>query len=707
MLNKLKGGVAPFMMGMILAIGTVSTITAKQYQAENEKRREEYVNAKKRHIERLNKDMRGSFHKQNDHSTSSINATKSRESVYTNIFSNDAVEVKRRSRGSNGDKRAIINIDSNEYNKKRYSSSTNGNIRKRDLDISSGAIFDEQSTRQEQILKSYSNMQKLATKIYKDIASASSKVFTCDLPTGYKDAWNRDFNYTKIDDYKAQLSFNLPWNTSRIKILDIKLPILPDIGGSGSEVDIVKDIQGVNDRVMILTTKGDIWSAGYNNVKQRGNFKSGFTHGTWKKANISNIKSIHLFDDATLALDNDGQVWGVGNGAPLGGYSTQFNKWTKLPLTNVKEVKTYNARENVFAIKNDNSLWTGGSNGYGMTGHSGYGYEQVLTDVKDIFVTPFSVYVLKNDNTLWAAGRYAGYGLGEGSDGQQNTFVQHSSLPDIAYIATYSSNSSYSAVVDTAGNAWLAGYNKYKQMAPGPTTTPTYDYHKLTALPDGEIAKKYVLSRTYSMALSTTGNVYFVGQRNGLDGSGYIRVTQYSSTWKKVPVSGIVDMYEVVDFTDDFVFLEKADGTILGAGDQEFNLGLGGYDDIGNSIVSVYTEIPLTGIKEITRTSSHSTMVMLENGELHAVANNYTGMLGTGNTDDVNKWRKIEVDDIKSYYGLSNEVIFVVNKYGDVYAAGSNYKSKLGVSGGGNKTIFFKTIDASVLDPDAASGPAC
>lgn len=703
MLNKLKGGVAPFMMGMVLAIGTVSTITAKQYQAENEKRKEEYINAKKRHIERLNKDMRGSFHKQNDHSKSQVNLSKSREAVYTNIFSQDAVNVKRKTRGSTGDKRTIINIDSNEYNKERYRLSLSSNIRKRDIDISSGTIFDEQNVRQEQILKSYSNMQSLAKQIYNDIAAAPNKVFSCNLPSGYKDAWGRDFTYTKVADNTAQLSFNLPWNTSKTKVLEMKVPELPKKTGGPFRGSIPKSVHGTNVTTVILTENGELWGTGQNTNGELG-LGDRTNRTTWTYMNLDNVVAFDSATTAMAALKADGTLWATGRAySGIYGLNNSYTTTWKKAADNVKEF--YGNWDNAYIIKNDGTAYFTGENdngelGNGTTIKSASWVPFPKGPVKSVTTRSNSSFVTTEDGKFWVTGKNDSGQLGLGDKVDRLTWVD-SGLRDV--IATQhmgSSSRGYGTIALTAdGKVYVTGDNTWRHLGIGDVDEVTsWTETSLSNIKSLHADSYYVL-----YALSHTGDLYLAGRHKD---------TTYNTWYKETDVSNIETLYTEGGL---MLFAKEYDGTLWDA--SRYYSGRLSLQTTDTTVRNQWHKTPIPKIKHFNLSQQAGLAITLDNKLWGGGRNNYYfGTGGPGVGPDSKTWQELPLTDIDFYYQPYRTGFepMIIKHDNTVWTLGYN---SYGERGGGDstplkeRTLYWTEVvgpNSMFLERDAGgSEPTC
>tara|TARA_Y100000590_G_scaffold458397_1_gene613028 strand:+ start:829 stop:2985 length:2157 start_codon:yes stop_codon:yes gene_type:complete len=718
MVCKLRGNVAPFMMGMVLTVATVSTITAKQYEEQNNKNKEEYLKSKKDYINKANKDIETVFNIQTDHTNSNIDTYKIRQGTYTNIFSTDSTSVSVNQVGADGNKKAIVGLNTNEFDKRANSLATNANIQTKDLSADSSYV-DEENIRQKQVMKSYIMMKDLASKLYEDVANSSEKKFACNLPTGYKNAWNEDFSFNRIDDYNAQLSFNLPWDRGTSKVLDIKIPARPL--ALDEVIAIEKDRS--SEFTALITKNGKVFAAGDNReyLIGDGSFSS-YDRLVWTElANLSNIVKMEFSAEfgQGMALDASGKLFVVGeNSAGQLGIGTT----------------------------SDQRIWV-----------------ETASDVEDFysFYNDFT-YIKKKDGTVWGAGKNvttSGGGhsqLGQGSDATANytTWVQIPELTGLDSITYhfYSSATSYNYYAKMKDGRVLAlGYNHVGQFNTGDsnpvsvwTDTGITDVKEVQTSLRGKVV----------LALKNDGTLWGNGFNSGIFNNG---TTVDETSWTQI-VSG-VSRFMLMGYGDT-LYIEKTDGTIHAIGDNTngqlgnglvtstdttsfYNTGLSNIKEFysntyGSSVyfltndgevivagsnsngsigAGAVTRQPtflevVTDVKEMDINIGYGSITVIKNdGTLWSTGNGPNGQLGMGDTTArltftqvpnvplVSKLMGISDDStgVRSYYFIDNDKA--------IWSAGYNNNGQLGVNSKVNQSVFTKTLEQSDLGGGGSSCP--
>ena len=283
-------------------------------------------------------------------------------------------------------------------------------------------------------------------------------------------------------------------------------------------------------------------------------------------------------DNFTVCLKSDGTVWasGINNYGQLGdGSNTSKNimvpvKSTDGILSDVKEIAV--GLNHAAALKNDGTVWAWGYNIYGQLGDNTTmnrniavqtrgvsGVSQYLTDIVSIASGRHHVLAVKNDGTVysWGSNEY-----GQLADVESITKhmrpIQVSGLTDITYIATGQYNS---FAINSEGDAWGWGYNRYGALGIGTTELNNYAPILINALSDIKMIKT---GAHETLALTNTGNVLSAGRRD------YISpVSSQTVLYNTVfaAVSGM-DFIEKIECGFFFNMAIKTDGSVYAWGEN-------------------------------------------------------------------------------------------------------------------------------------------
>jgi len=195
-------------------------------------------------------------------------------------------------------------------------------------------------------------------------------------------------------------------------------------------------IAGAGYHSLALKNDSTVWAWGYNNNGQLGNGNYSNSNVPVQTIGITKVKAIagggRYF---SAAVKNDGTVWAwgsnaygqLGNGAIFTGTNVPVQASS---LTGVKNVEA--GEYFTVALKNDGTVWNWGRNDFGQLGIGNNTDSSVpvqvtgLTGVNTIAKGEFyfHTYALKNDNTIWSWGSNFYGQLGTGNNTTSNVIVQ-------------------------------------------------------------------------------------------------------------------------------------------------------------------------------------------------------------------------------------------------------------------------------------------
>lgn len=298
-------------------------------------------------------------------------------------------------------------------------------------------------------------------------------------------------------------------------------------------------------------------------------------------------KSVSASDNSTYAIKSDGTLWGWGSNelGELGQGSTdQKSSSTPLQIGNDNDWKAvYGARGGGFFIKENGTLWTVGSNEYGMSGvgdgvtkHASLvqvGSDSDWASLATSIAWCYTVLGIKTDGSLWAWGYGSTFCLGQG-------------------------NTNNSAVPVRIG-------------------TDT-DWKSVT------------IGDSHVLALKNDGSLY------GWGFAPYFQLMN-SETNIKVPTKISEEKWEAVYAIDNASYGVKADGTLWAWGDNQLNL-LGLNSDMSElgtdeTLPNVMTPTQVTAITApVTSISGcQYVRVVVAGNKVYAWGANANGALGDGN----------------------------------------------------------------------------
>ena len=289
------------------------------------------------------------------------------------------------------------------------------------------------------------------------------------------------------------------------------------------------------------------------------------------------------FSSSSFILKNDDTLWGCGyNGyGQLGLKDTDDRTMFTQITTNTYDIKSvYCGYRHAFILKNDDTLWACGDNQYGQLGLGDtsrrYTFTQVITnvnDVKTIYCGYNYTFILKNDGTLWGCGQNSKgqLGLGDAGAGDKSTFTK---ITTNAYnVKLVHCGSQYAIILKNDGTLWGCGYNNDGELGLGDTTNRN-TFTQITT--NANDIKSICCGNGHTVILKNDGTLWGSGwNSDGQLGLGDTS-NRYTFTQITTNTNDIKSIYNGYNRT----FILKNDGTLWGCGYNDYGqLGLGDTND--------------------------------------------------------------------------------------------------------------------------------
>ena len=151
---------------------------------------------------------------------------------------------------------------------------------------------------------------------------------------------------------------------------NISVPHPTPVQVTATGVAAIEAIAAGSNHSLALKDDGTVYSWGAGDRGQLGH--TGYLPG--QMGSITGVAAIAGEDSSSLVLIDDGNIWGLGNNTNGQlGYSASLDQNNTTPLqAEISGVKAISAGRGTFAlaIKNDNTLWSWGNNGWGQLGNS-------------------------------------------------------------------------------------------------------------------------------------------------------------------------------------------------------------------------------------------------------------------------------------------------------------------------------------------------
>jgi alpha-tubulin suppressor-like RCC1 family protein len=228
--------------------------------------------------------------------------------------------------------------------------------------------------------------------------------------------------------------------------------------------------------IMALTQSGAVYAFGYNRHGQLGTDNTEDIQETpVVVAGIDHVSAITAGVDFSVALKEDGTVWGWGenDAGQVGGEIAEYRARPAqiAGLSNIAAVSSGGGH--TLALRNDGVILAWGSNGSGQLGNGTTETKlvpvqvMVLNDVVAISAGGGHSLALKDDGTVWSWGGNNRGQLGVRTDASHSTVpIQILGLSDIVAITA---GSRYSLAVTKDGEVWAWGENGVGQLGIGDT----------------------------------------------------------------------------------------------------------------------------------------------------------------------------------------------------------------------------------------------
>lgn len=411
-----------------------------------------------------------------------------------------------------------------------------------------------------------------------------------------------------------------------------------------------------------------------------------------------------LISDSTVyALLSDGSLfsWGSNDYGLLGsGNSVVSSDKPVYILGNIKDIFTGN--DVVFAISNDNSLFAWGNNNFGQTGTGNNAQSLniptkingITGNIKNIYTIAGAVFAHTDDGSIYAWGDNANGLLGLGvSDAIVNTPQKITSINGIIkdLVVNYNNFSVFALTEDNSLYVW--GNNQNGQLgienSNGVTSTPT----KVNGI-TGNIKKIY--AGDYSTyALTEDSSLYAWGNnQNGQLGLGLDDVIVNTPT-KINGITGTIKEvivynkpYNNTPYNYNHVYVITEDSSLyLWGNNEKGQLGLGQE----KPIINTPTKIDTLGAVKNVYAGLDATFILTADNSLYASGATHFGQLGLGDLGSVSMIYAFQ--KVTGYTGnitkfySHNSCTYALTDDNSIYDWGSNGSGELGLGDDINRNM--------------------
>jgi alpha-tubulin suppressor-like RCC1 family protein len=330
------------------------------------------------------------------------------------------------------------------------------------------------------------------------------------------------------------------------------------------------------------------------------------------------------------------------------GWSNRFEQ----VATQVNQV--YASTSQLFLIKNDGSFWatgnqTGSLQENAVNSYSRFQHITAQTDVVQAAAGIGFILFLKNDGSLWGVG---GNTFGQLGILATNTLTPVKIADDVAAIAAGSYSSYF---IKTDGTLWGLGRNNLGQLGTGTTTD------QASPVPIHTSVASITAANDQAILVRTNGDAFAMGSNNG-GRLGLGSVTIQSSP--ALVGTGVASAATGLGHS----LLLFSNGNVHGTGS---GLAIGN----GGTSTSTWTSLGAVGVTRIAAGTSHS-VFLLSNGSVYTAGNNNYGQLG----DFTNTSRSFSqlVETGVSSIAAAGNFTALKKTDGTVWVTGENSNGQLG-----------------------------
>ena len=499
----------------------------------------------------------------------------------------------------------------------------------------------------------------------------------------------------------------------------------------GTRLNGVVGISAGSFHTVYLKSDGTVWAAGYNDHRQLGDGTTTQRNNPVQVKNadgtgLNGVIGISAGSNHTVFLKGDGTVLATGSNTygQLGdGTTTQRNnpvQVTNADGTGLNGVVGISAAGyKTIYLKSDGTVWAAGYNGYGQLGDGTTTQRNNPVQVVNADGTGLSGVVgisagfnhtvyLKGDGTVWAVGSNTYGKLEDGTTTDSSNPVQVTSADGtgLSGVVGILAARNHTVYLKSDGTVWAAGRNTYGQLGDGTTTDSSNPVQVTNA--DGTGLSGVVgisAGSSHTVYLMSDGTVWAVGSNgNGQLGEGTTTDSTTPVQVVKAPGGGLSHIIQTASGEFHTVYL-KSDGTVWAAGsNSNGQLGDGTTINRGNPVqVKKADGTEFKDVEKISAGNSH-TIYLKSDGTVWAAGKNSTGQLGDGTTTDSSYPIQLKNADGSNFTGVvglsagGDHTLFVKSD-GTVWSTGLNHLGQLGVGSHSNSSyaVQVKSVDDIAL----------
>lgn len=287
-------------------------------------------------------------------------------------------------------------------------------------------------------------------------------------------------------------------------------------------ISSIKKIAAGLSHILVLTSSGDIYVKGSNNIGQIGLGDQTYTNSFVRLTNIPKVQDIAAGDNHSLLLTTSGDVYGTG-GNDYGqlGFMDLLNRTTFTKPSNSSNIKKIAAgSEHSILLTTSGEIKVAGLNTFGQLGIGNtkpsiiFQVINGINNVKDIDSSYGSTMLLTTSGEIYVAGYNALGQLGLGDKTNRTSFTKVKGITNANKISIGKYNA---FILSNSGEVYSTGWNPYGQLGFGDEK----DRASFTKIPGISKIKNIAVGEGHSLLINSKGKVYGAGLTvNGQMGSG-------------------------------------------------------------------------------------------------------------------------------------------------------------------------------------------
>lgn len=192
------------------------------------------------------------------------------------------------------------------------------------------------------------------------------------------------------------------------------------------------------------------------------------------------FSSISSGYDFSLVVKNDHTLWAGGSNLN-GEFGKCITTGSFSFIQIMSDVTKAFAGNYLLVIKTDGRLWAAGADFYGQLGDTTNtiqvtSFKRIMNNVQDVSSSLLHSVVLKTDGTVWATGNNSSSQFGDNTIINSNVFKQVASG-----VASIETGGVYTSIIKTDGTLWVTGENRlaYTEMERLHQVRNLYKWHQM------------------------------------------------------------------------------------------------------------------------------------------------------------------------------------------------------------------------------------